>query len=239
MRLFALAVGLLGLLLAGCVPEDAPSSSETAASADTAPALFPVPTGAGWGYINRSGTLVIQPQFDRAWRFTDGRALIREGPHFGYIDTTGAVVVEPRFSDAWHFSEGLAPVQTDSLWGFINPEGELVVDPQFDLVPGVLEDHPPDGPYRRANVNGRYGFRNADGDLVIDPQFDQAWHFSEGRARVKQDGRWGFIDQSGAVVIPPRFEQAWDFRDGLARVTLDNGTVGYVDRDGTLVWPNR
>ena len=237
MRLFALAVGLLGLSLVGCTSDEPASSAEPSMTEETASALFPVPTDSAWGYINRDGTLVIEPQFDRAWRFTNGRALIRDGTRFGYIDTTGAVVIEPRFADAWHFSEGLAPVQTDSLWGFINRSGALVVDPQFDLVPGVLEDHPSDGPYRRANVNGRYGFRDANGDLTIEAQFEQAWHFSEGRARVKQDGRWGFIDRSGTVVIAPRFKQAWDVRNGLARVVLDDGTVGYVDRNGTLVWP--
>ena len=237
MRLFALSVGLLALLLGGCT-SDAPSPAPDAPSPATTPALFPVPVDDAWGFIDRAGHLTIAPRFDRAWRFTNGRALIRQGNRFGYIDTTGSVVIPPRFADAWHFSEGLAPVQQDSLWGFINPSGEVVVNPQFDLAPRVLEDHPANGPFYRTRVNGQYGFRNEDGELIIAPQFEHAWHFAEGRARVRKDSLWGFIDPTGTVVIAPRFAQAWDFRDGLARVTLPDGTIGYVNRTGTLVWPD-
>lgn len=239
MRLFAVAACLLGLFASACTPDaSAPAPTQEAQPASTAAsALFPVPHKEAWGYIDRHGTLVIEPQFDRAWRFSDGRALVRQGNRYGYIDTTGTTVIAPQFADAWHFSEGLAPVQADSLWGFVNRQGDLVVDPQFELVPGVLEDRSSNGPYQRANIDGQYGFRNPSGDLVIEPRFEQAWHFSEGRARVKQNGQWGFIDQNGAVVIEPQFAQAWDFRNGLARVVLPDGRVGYVDRSGTLVWP--
>ena len=221
------------VLLLGLVSCASPSSP----SGDDSATLFPVQRDSLWGFIDRSGRVAIEPQFDRAWHFSDGRALVRIDEQYGYIDSTGARVIAPRFRDAWHFSDGLAPVQRDSLWGFIDRSGSEVVDARFDLAPGVLEETPADSAYRRARVEGQYGYRTADDSLVIAPRFEQAWSFSEGLARVRQDGQWGFINREGQIVIEPQFEHAWDFRNGLARVQTSDGTLGYVDRQGTRVWP--
>jgi hypothetical protein len=238
--LFALLACLL--LALGCEKRSQPAldGEETAGvERQSGAGLFPIRQDSLWGFIDRTGEVAIAPQFDRAWRFSEGRALIRDGRRYGFIDTTGAVVVAPQFADAWHFSDGVAPVQTDSLWGFIDRSGEIVVAPQFDLAPGVVEEGPPgDAAFRRAQVDGQYGYRNEDGELVIQPRFDQAWTFSGGLARVRKDGRWGFINRRGEVVIDPQFAQAWDFRQGLARVQTPDGRIAYVDTTGAVVWPS-
>lgn len=199
--------------------------------------LFPVQKNDHWGYITSAGRLVIEPQFDKAHHFVNNRALVRQDGLYGFVDSTGSVVIPTQYPDAWHFSEGLAPVQRDSLWGFIDREGTLVVDAQFDLGSRIIEESRRDSAFRRMQVDGQYGFRDTTGTVVIPPSFDQAWYFSEGRARIRQNDRWGYIDRSGNVVIRPRFAQAWDFRNGLARVRLDDGHMGYIDTSGTLVWP--
>jgi hypothetical protein len=224
------------LLWAGTACREAPQPALDDPSG-TPNALFPVEQNDRWGYITRDGRLAIEPQYDRAYRFVDNRALIRRDGRFGFIDTTGSTVIPAEYADAWHFSEGLAPVQRDSLWGFIDRSGDMAVDPQFNLAPSVVEETQHNPTYRRTRIDGQVGYRNAEGSLVIPPAFDQAWYFSEGRARIRTDGKWGYIDRSGEVVVPPRFEQAWDVRNGLARVRLPDGRMGYVTRAGTLVWP--
>jgi hypothetical protein len=39
--------------------------------------LLPVQQNEKWGYINRSGEIIIKPQFDSAELFADGLALVR------------------------------------------------------------------------------------------------------------------------------------------------------------------
>ena len=47
------------------------------------------------GYIDRSGKIVIQPDFDRAWSFVNGLAEVEVDGNRGYIDKQGAYVWGP------------------------------------------------------------------------------------------------------------------------------------------------
>ncbi|HAA30778.1 MAG TPA: hypothetical protein DCE56_27645, partial [Cyanobacteria bacterium UBA8553] len=44
---------------------------------------------------DRTGKIVIQPQFDEPARFSKGLALVKIGNKFGYIDKTGKYVWNP------------------------------------------------------------------------------------------------------------------------------------------------
>ena len=87
--------------------------------------LLPIQQGGKWGYINRSGEVVIKAQFDSAEPFAEGLALVRyparkkplkpgeKKPELvegvGFIDPTGKIVIEldnPMHLNGESFSEG-------------------------------------------------------------------------------------------------------------------------------------
>ncbi len=87
---------------------------------------------ARWGYIDKTGAFVIEPQFDGADPFSEGLAVVavcaRRCRRYGYIDKTGTVVIKPQFEWAAEFSEGLAAVGTNSgLFGYIDKTGAFVI----------------------------------------------------------------------------------------------------------------
>jgi hypothetical protein len=68
-----LLVGVLAAVLAaaGCA-----SSGGSDGSAAVNPALYPAPVkDKGYGYIDKSGTMVIQPQYSAATLFSEGLAM--------------------------------------------------------------------------------------------------------------------------------------------------------------------
>jgi hypothetical protein len=85
-----------------------------------------------WGFIDATGKVVIDPQFDEAWDFSEGLATVRIGEKWGFIDVSGQYVVDPQFDETWYFSEGLAPVRVGEEWGYIDTMGQYVINPQFD-----------------------------------------------------------------------------------------------------------
>ena len=64
-----------------------------------------------YGFIDKSGKVVIEPQFDNVSAFSEGLAKVEKDDKWGFIDKNGKVVVEPQFDDAEPFSEGLAKVR--------------------------------------------------------------------------------------------------------------------------------
>jgi hypothetical protein len=57
--------------------------------------LAPVQTEDGWGFIDRTGKMVVTPQFDSADAFQNGLARVTALGKEAYITTTGAFVVDP------------------------------------------------------------------------------------------------------------------------------------------------
>src|SRR5262245_20990264 len=84
-----------------------------------------------WGYVDKNGNRVINPQFERAESFSSGLAAVRLGK-WGYIDYSGKIAINPQFDRATSFSDGVAVVEIASRWGYINTDGKYVINPQFD-----------------------------------------------------------------------------------------------------------
>lgn len=72
-----------------------------------------------WGYITKSGELKIQYQFDKAYDFKNGIALVRKEDNRGFINVNGKIIISLIYKDAYQFSEGLAPVKKGNKWGYI------------------------------------------------------------------------------------------------------------------------
>ena len=66
-----------------------------------------------YGFIDKSGKVVIELQFDDAGYFSEGLARVEKDGKWGFIDKSGKVVIEPQYDYVGDFSEGLAKVQNE------------------------------------------------------------------------------------------------------------------------------
>ncbi len=201
-----------------------------------------------WGYIDKSGKMLVTPQFDAGSAFSMERAAVRVGDtktgKWGYIDRSGKIVIERRFDRADDFSEGLAAIRIGDgkagKWGYVDKSGKMVVEPQFAYA-GSFRDS-----IAKVCVGDistcKWGFINLEGKIVIKPQFDSADDFSEGLAAIRigryKSGKWGYIDKSGKMIIRPRYREAGAFSGRLAAVFIgeeEAGEWGYIDKQGKAV----
>ena len=93
--------------------------------------LYPIIEAQKYGFVDASGEVVVKPEFDKAWPFTEGVAVVQVGDKFGFIDAAGDYVIEPRYEWAWSFSEGLACVKIEDDCGYVDRSGKLVIPANF------------------------------------------------------------------------------------------------------------
>jgi WG containing repeat len=182
-----------------------------------------------YGFIDKTGKVVIAPQFNYAYSFAEGLAPITQNNKWGFIDKTGKVVIQPQFESAHSFSEGLATIEQNDKWGFIDKTGKIVIQPQFQYASPFHEG------LAIINQNDKWGFIDKTGKIVIQPQFDEVTgNFSEGLLSVRSsNGKWGYVDKTGKFIIQPIFQKALEFSEGLAVVEI-NDKKRFIDKTGSL-----
>lgn len=70
-----------------------------------------------WGFVDKDGTMQIQPQFEDARSFSCGLAAVKVNGVWGFINQQGHLVIEPQFMDVKDFSgSGTVFVNTGKEW---------------------------------------------------------------------------------------------------------------------------
>ncbi|HTB61965.1 MAG TPA: sigma-70 family RNA polymerase sigma factor [Opitutales bacterium] len=203
--------------------------------------------GMKWGFVNASGHLVAQPQWDSVMPFSEGLALVKSSVtkistptvwttakiattttalvetvsppsvQYGYIDHTGKLVIGLEEGFAGSFSEGLAAHTLTVTHG--------------------------QEPHRITQILAS-GYIDQSGAMVITAH--GAWEavgpFSEGLAAVRTPGGLGYIDKTGKLVIAGNWDAALPFSEGLAVVALRTRPnapyqFGYINTQGKSVFP--
>jgi hypothetical protein len=200
-----------------------------------------------FGFIDKKGNVVIQPEYSMIGKFNGGLALVQTMDYqFAFINNKGKIVIGPSDTMYTDFSDGLAYTWVGEEAQYIDKTGKAVLKVKFGDVRGfhdglacvlVLDK---DG-------NGKWGYIDKKGKLVIKAQYVEAGDFSDtgdGLATFGVEDQkamygfsYGYIDKKGAVVIKPRFLTASAFHEGLAfGFDADNeGMYGFFDKTGKWV----
>jgi len=198
--------------------------------------LYPVVQSGRWGFVDSKGSMIVSPQFDRAWRYHEGRAAVQIGGKWGYLDETGKVIIEIQFDDALDFHDGLAAVKRLGKWGYIDRTGKTAIEARFDSAADFSEGLAAVA-LQVGKKEGYYIDKTGTRAMTLPGDVRQLGPFSEGLAGVwiGQVNGWGYIDRKGTVIIKPQFYTGESFREGLASVLTSRNLRGFVDKSGKMV----
>lgn len=140
-----------------------------------------------FGYVDKKGNIVIKPQFQFAFDFSEGLAMVINDEYkCGFINKEGKVVIDFKydpldinFVEKGGFREGLARVRENNEYKFINSNGETVIDALFERALDFSEDLAP------VRKDGKWGYINKRGEMIITPQFAYCTEFNNGYAFAK------------------------------------------------------
>jgi hypothetical protein len=246
------ALGALIFILWAGQPGQSQSTPKIPPTKKTCGDLWPVEQNNKWGYIDKTGRLIIPFKFEAAQDFSEGLAAVKIKEKTGYIDETGNFVIPPRFLASFPFSGGLALVITRRFkkdgyemnqLGYSDRSGKVVIQRPKALDSKSLMVLYQDGDLTcteglvRVEQNKKVALIDKTGRQVIPPRYDEVHDFSEGLAAVKLGDTYGYLDRAGKMMIPPRFGDAGRFSEGLALVSTDpeGKQEGYIDKSGQLV----
>ncbi len=201
----------------------------------------------GWGFIDKTGDLVIAPKFESALGFSEGLAAVLLNDKWGFINRSGSLVIDHQFDWVADFSEGVAVVER-SLEpprpkapppGSHTTPHSVIIEVWDLLADGSDQDRLEHAEFMLIDTSGQTVAKLDNTKLEVNIDYGR---FSEGLLCAfspEKDAR-GYVNKTGEFVIEPKFAEAGPFSEGLARVAvLENEMekLGFIDKKGDFVVP--
>lgn len=167
-----------------------------------------------FGYIDSTGKMVIEPQYDEGKRFSEGLASVNINGKIGFIDKNGDFIIRPTFAFSQDFQDGhcfvgRASETYEPIWGIVNKSGLLTVNFKYQDAKGF------DMGIGMVKLDDKYFFIDPLGNKIINRDFSYADEFKNGLAWASdiETGEHGFIDPTGKFVVQiPESDVVIDFR---------------------------
>ena len=189
-----------------------------------------------YGYINRTGKLIIPNQFHIAHPFAFGKAWVNKDGKWGLINEKGDLIIDYKYEEVKEFSEeGLAAVKLDGKWGFINESGQIIVEFKFEIEdPHWYFDQILNNRHvYRIRQDSTIGYIDRSGNVVLETKFQAIRRFdSSGLAGFFVHEKWGFIDTVGVIKIPPIYEEVFPFYESELATVFDGENYWLINREG-------
>lgn len=177
--------------------------------------LYQVTKDGKSGFINSSGQVVIDLEFEGVSSFSEGLARIFVGDKVGFIDTNGDIKIQPKFDTVSAFSEGMASAKVGGKYGYIDTEGNFVIKPKFYR----CWDFENEFALVMEEVTSRGCFIDKFGSVKLNDRNFLVSRYSEGLINCSDNENWGFININGDFIIPPIYKYTREFSEGKAAVT--------------------
>jgi hypothetical protein len=197
-----------------------------------------------YGYIDKTGKIIVPGQFYYADTFTDGLGQVSEkldGPQDQYYFMTPSGTVAFEMNDQFNvsnFFEGRAAIRTKGepvKTGYIDKQGAVVIKPRFNYLAGDFSEGVAAVYEEGSDKSGVAGYINPQGDWVV-KLGATVESFSEGLAvACVKYGQCGYINHEGRFVVPPMYSVAGGFSSGRAYVVKDK-KVFFIDKTGKKIF---
>jgi len=98
-----------------------------------------------YGFINKIGITVKEPQYGNLLPFTQGCAAFMDAQTqlWGYVDQTGTIMIDPAYDEAMPFSSGYALVRVGTKYSLVDQKGTVLMITNGEL-PSVDETPDPE-----------------------------------------------------------------------------------------------
>jgi hypothetical protein len=151
-----------------------------------------------FGYIDTLGNWIIKPDYDEAFTFSEGFALVYKNDTCFYINKEGQKVSANYFEEAESYKDGVAVVKKSNLFYLINRSGQYISKGYQDI------NKRSDNLYV-CKLNNLYGAINSKGEIIIPISYTKLGNFKNGFAYY-MSAKYGLVD-----IYNTALQAQWDW----------------------------
>lgn len=207
--------------------------------------------GSMWGFVNRRGEFLIEPEFEHLTDVDGGGWSVKENGKCTLIDNRGSVVISVTNAAIIDYDGDMICIGTGEKGryrSFLDKAGKTIFqwDHHKELA-GRFRDGACLVKYFRDGrllpvwtmedcrlADAAY-YLDKNGNRLTDEPVMAVGSFSGGRGIVAEGKRFGYIDSAGRRVTPIEFMEAGPFVDGYAQVLTGSGAWKWIDKSGAGV----
>lgn len=159
------------------------------------------------GFVNKKGEIVIKPQYNEAYSFKNGYAVVKSGEgeksYWQIINKKGRVILDmgpEAIKTSGYVSSGLLGYTKSpdlNTWGFVSIKGENIVEPSKDYI-SVSEVN--NSKFIFSNGE-KYGVSEISGKRVIPAEYDNIETSGERNFIVKKGDNFFIIDLNNKETV--------------------------------------
>lgn len=138
------------------------------------------------GFVDANGTEVIKCEYESAYPFKNGFAIVCKSKKYGIIDSSGKIVLPLKYSQISSWNERLYLIKSGKVMGLAKPSGEIVLEVKYTMI-------------SKSNCYGK-ALIALDGKSVTNEQ-----------KTYIQNAKYGIIDDNGKVLIEPQYKGFYEF----------------------------
>lgn len=168
-----------------------------------------------WGFIDRSGRIVISAVYDSVSIFINGISIVQKNGQYGLINREGNQILPISYDKITRFNNGFVKVYKNGRMALANTQGQVITDFKYEDVGSFKQE------MSYYIQDGKYGLINSVGKEVLPPVYRTISTFNNGLAPALKQEKWGYIDSSGFFVIEPVFDKIIAFDNGISAVQQD------------------
>lgn len=191
-----------------------------------------------WGFINKTGSIVIPCIYDKVSSFHGGNSKVgkiineegKQNIKYCLIDYTGKQITS-YYDEIDYFRDDRALIKEDEKYGFVNRNGIEVIPPVYDKASYFSEG------YAEIEYNGKCGMIDINGKEIINAEYDDIESSDYNIVAVSKNGKWGYLNMNGNNLTKFEFDDADGFEESNITVVEKNDLCGMINTAGKIVIP--
>jgi hypothetical protein len=197
---------------------------------------FPVLRNDQWGYIDSTGKIVLQPQYESAGDFINDRAVVKAGGSYGVVDASFDTLLPFKF-DSIINNERLLLVCEKGQWYFYGYGGKLLHATAYRAIRELNEKNR--APLYKVWSGNKCGLLDSTLAVVLPVKYDRFTRYTRNRFLVNSSGMFGICDKKGKEIVPVQYDEITSFNDSIMQVRAGDKWGYIVESTGRVITPPR